>query len=96
MKTTALLLALLLVGCSTAPQARQIPLTIDFEGRRYLALPLPVSGLQVGQIVAFSARGEVIAGKVVADRGQGVFRVEGEGLTLVHSGNYLAQLVPFN
>lgn len=97
MKTlTTLLLAALLVGCTTAPQKPALPLTLNVEGKRYFPLPLPFERLQVGQMVAFSARGEVIAGKVVADRGQGVFRVAGDGLQLVHSGNYLAQLIPLN
>jgi hypothetical protein len=94
MKTAALLLSLLLVGCSTAPQTQSVPLLVTHEGKHYFPMQGPLEGLQAGSLVAYRQRGEIIVSRVLAVRGPGVYRVEGEGLQLVHSGNYVGQLVP--
>jgi ABC-type microcin C transport system permease subunit YejE len=93
-KTATILLALLLAGCSTAPQAQSAPILVTYEGKPYFPVPAAVEDLQTGSLVAYRQRGEIVVGRIVSNRGQGVYRVEGEGLQLVHSGNYVGQLVP--
>jgi len=107
MKTSILILisALALSGCCTCPTHVPTAPTaslsdagaiVAFQGARYVAVKLPLQFVPVGSVVIYrQPSGEVVAAKLLSLRAPGVYRIAGEGLQLVHAGNYVAQLVPF-
>lgn len=80
-----------LTGCSTVPQPA--PLYIVADGTRHVNLPVPISTLDVGDLVAYRNAGTLYFGRIMSRRGPDVFRVEGPHLQLVSDSNYVGKLV---
>lgn len=94
MKTSLLLaLAALLGGCASSPSTADTPpLFSTFGGKTYVVLPVPMSTLQTGDLVLYRVNGQYFGAKLGTARGEGVFRIEGDGLTLVTASNYVGKL----
>lgn len=91
MKRLILFLSLILAGCSSTT-TQPASTFVQYNGSLYVVLPAPMSTLATGDLVLFRMQGAQYVAILGTARGDGVFRIVGDGFTLITSSNYIGKL----